>query len=63
MADPFVVAWVVVDKNSEGGNLMQQDKENSSTKIFVEARASRLLECSTSDFEHKKIENLVVTYM
>jgi len=63
VADPFTVAWVVVDKIFEGGNLIWHDKENSSTKVFVEARAIRALECSTFDSEHKEIENVVVTYL
>ena len=61
VAEPFVVAWFVVDKSFEGGNLMQQDKKNSPAKVVLEARASRALECSTSNSGHKKIENVVVT--
>lgn len=63
VADPFVVALILVDENFEGGNLMQQDNENSPTNVVVEARATKALESSTSDSERKEIENVVVTYL
>lgn len=59
----FVVAWAVVDKIFEVENFVQQAKRISAAKVVKEARASRALEHSTSDYEHTEIEKVTLTYM
>lgn len=44
-----VVAWVVVDINFEGGNLVQQGKEIFSANFIVEAKFRKAFENYTSD--------------
>ena len=58
----FVAVWVV-NKIFELGNSMYKDNNSSLGKAIEEAKATRAFEHSTSDFEHKEIENLTVIYL
>ena len=61
--ESFVVVWAMVDKILEREDYMQQGKKISPAKAIVEAKATRALEYSTSDFEYKELENVIETYL
>ena len=59
----FVEVWAVEDTIFELGNFVQQGKNSSPAKVVEGAKVATALEHSTSDFEHKEIENTILTYL